>query len=156
MKGQDTASGDQSRIEQASWRDLNELRKLEKVCFPQDAWPLWDMIGILTMPNVVRLKAVVREQMVGFVGADVRPSQGMAWIATIGVLPEYRGRGIGVRLMHACEARLDTHRVRLSVRASNQPAIQMYKKLEYRQVGVWPGYYRNNKEDALVFEKQLS
>ena len=46
-------------IEPATWRDLNALRHLEKVCFPLDAWPLWDLVGVLTLPNVVRLKAMV-------------------------------------------------------------------------------------------------
>jgi ribosomal protein S18 acetylase RimI-like enzyme len=156
MSAEQAAPGSQFTIEQATWRDLNELRKLEKVCFPQDAWPLWDMIGILTLPKVMRLKAVVEEKMAGFVGVDVRPSRNMAWIAIIGVLPEYRGKGIGKALMQSCEGRLHVARLRLSVRASNQPAIQMYEELGYRRVGVWPGYYQKDREDALVYEKWLS
>ena len=84
--------------------DLNEvLRQLESVCFPKDAWPLLDMLGVLTLPNVVRLKAVVGEQMVGFIAGDIRRVENVAWIATIGVLPEYRRRGIGTALLQACE-----------------------------------------------------
>jgi ribosomal protein S18 acetylase RimI-like enzyme len=44
--------------------------------------------------------------------------------------------------------------VRLSVRASNEAAIQLYKRLSYRQVGSWQAYYADG-EDALVFEKRL-
>lgn len=141
-------------IEPASWRDLNALRNLEKVCFPKDAWPLLDLIGVLTLHNVVRLKAVVDAQMVGFVAGDVRKSENMSWIATIGVLPEFRGQGIGGALLQACEAMISTPKVRLNVRVTNHTAIQLYQKRGYERVGVWPAYYEDG-EDALVMEKRL-
>jgi ribosomal protein S18 acetylase RimI-like enzyme len=43
----------------------------------------------------------------------------------------------------------------LSVRKSNFPAIRMYKKYGYVQVGQWPAYYED-REDALIFERSLS
>ena len=51
----------------ATWRDLGELRTVEHECFGDDAWPLWDLVGVLTFPGVVRLKAVMSEKMFGFV-----------------------------------------------------------------------------------------
>ena len=138
----------------ATWRDLNSLRQVERVCFPKDAWPIWDLIGVLTLPNVVRLKAVVDDRMVGFIAADIRPSQQMAWIATIGVLPEYRGRGIGSALLEATEQQLQVDSIRLNVRVSNHPAIRLYKSFGYQQVGRWPQYYSDG-EDALIMEKEL-
>jgi len=140
-------------IEPATWRDLNALRALEQVCFPQDAWPLLDLIGVLALPNVIRLKAQDDGKMVGFVAADIRRSRGLAWIATIGVLPEFRRRGIGAALLEACEARLNIPRIRLSVRASNSPAIRLYTRLGYHRYGTWPRYYSDG-EDALILEKE--
>lgn len=149
------APGSAVLIEPATWRDLNMLRQLEKVCFPKDAWPLWDLVGVLTLPNVVRLRAIVDGQMIGFIAGDVRPSERLAWIATIGVLPEYRGRGIGRALLQACEQRLTTPHVRLNVRISNQAAIQLYQTSGYQRGGIWPAYYQDG-EDALIMEKELS
>ena len=146
--------GSQFTIEPATWRDVSALRSLEQVCFPLDAWPLWDLIGVLTLPNVVRLKAVSGEHMVGFIAGDLRPSEKMAWIAIIGVLPEYRGQGIGAALLEACEKQLNQPRVRLNVRMSNQTAIRLYQRRQYYQVGIWPRYYHDG-EDALILEKQL-
>jgi ribosomal protein S18 acetylase RimI-like enzyme len=103
---------------------------------------------------VVRLKAVVDERMVGFIAADIRPSQRMAWIATIGVLPEYRGKGIGTGLLEACEQELQVDAIRLNVRLSNHTAIRLYKSLRYQQVGRWPHYYSDG-EDALIMEKEI-
>ena len=147
------APGSLATVEPATWRDLNQLRNIEKICFPQDAWPLWDLIGVLTLPNVVRLKAVTGDRMVGFIAGDLRPSEQMAWIATVGVLPEYRGRGIGEALIRACEEQLGIPTIRLSVRLSNEGAVRLYQRLGYQRVGIWPTYYLDG-EDAVVMEKQ--
>jgi ribosomal-protein-alanine N-acetyltransferase len=136
----------------ATIRDLNALRKLENACFEKDAWPLFDLIAVLTFPDVVRLKVAEDGRMIGFVAGDPRPSQGFSWIATIGVLPEYRRQGIGRDLLHACEAQLRTPRLRLSVRASNQAAITLYEQEGYRTTDIWKGYY-DDGENAIVMEK---
>ncbi len=140
-------------ITTASLLDLNALGKLERACFGKDAWPLFDLIAVLTFVDVVRLKAVESGQMVGFVAGDPRPAENLSWIATIGVLPEFRRRGIARQLLRACEARLKTRRVRLSVRASNAGAIRLYQLEEYQQVDIWQGYY-NDGEAAIVMEKE--
>ena len=136
----------------ASLRDLGQLRRIEQACFPKDAWPLLDLIAVLTWPDVVRLKAVEDGTMVGFVAGDPRSSENLAWIATIGVLPEYQRRGFGRALMRACEEKLSQKRIRLCVRASNEVAIEMYKLEGYISVDTWQKYY-NDKESALVMEK---
>jgi ribosomal-protein-alanine acetyltransferase len=140
-------------IEQAGWRDLNGLRRLERACFNKDAWPLLDLIGVLALPNVVHLKAVVDGEMVGFIAGDVRPGRRLAWIATLAVLPEYRGRGIGKTLLQACEELLKVSQIRLNVRASNQVAIRLYEESGYQKAGLWKEYYADG-EDALVMEKE--
>jgi ribosomal protein S18 acetylase RimI-like enzyme len=142
-------------IQAANLRDLNALRKLEAVCFPKDAWPLIDLIGALSLPNVLRLKAVDEGRMVGFVAADLRPGQNLAWIATIGVLPEHRRRGVARALLLACEERVRVSAIRLNVRVSNKGALQLYHELGYAEVGIWPDYYED-KEDALVLEKIIA
>ena len=149
------APGSTANIEPATWRDLNAIRHLERVCFPIDAWPLLDMIGVMTLPNVIRLKAMSTGQIIGFIAGDTRPSQNIAWIATIAVLPEYRQRGIGSALLRACEEQIAQSQVRLSVRATNEAAIRLYKKNGYEEVGLWSRYYYDG-EDALVLEKKLS
>ena len=139
-------------IEPAGWRDLNAVRQLEQACFPKDAWPLWDLIGILSFPNVMRLKAVREGRLVGFIGADIREKEDTAWIATVGVLPEYQRQGIGRALLEACEGQVRTGHIRLSVRATNEAAIRLYERAGYQRVGLWRGYYTDG-EDGLVMEK---
>jgi ribosomal-protein-alanine N-acetyltransferase len=148
------APGSAAIVEPATWRDLGSLRILERICFPLDVWPLWDMIGVLTFPGVVRLKATREGEMAGFIAADIRRAENSAWIATLGVLPVYRRQGIATALLRACEAELRVPQVRLSVRASNQAALRLYSQFGYKQNGIWSGYYSDG-EDALVLEKSL-
>jgi ribosomal-protein-alanine N-acetyltransferase len=136
----------------ASFLDLNALSKLEQACFGKDAWPFLDLIAVLTFPDIVRLKVVEDGRMIGFAAGDPHPSEGVSWIATIGVAPEYRRRGIGRDLLRACESRLKTPRLRLSVRASNEGAIRLYKDEGYERVEIWQNYYRDG-EAAIVMEK---
>lgn len=139
-------------IRGAGLADLPALRRLEHICFGDDAWPMWDLVGVLVLPNLVRLKSVADGRMVGFVGGDPHPAEGVGWIATIGVLPEYRRRGMAVELLAACEELMGLPVVRLSVRRSNEGALRLYRREGYRMVDSWTGYYHDG-EDALVLEK---
>lgn len=79
-------------------------------------------------------------------------------IVSIGVLAEHRGRSLGFALMtqsmfslkneYKCE---ETY---LEVRVSNQPAINLYKKLGYEVVKVAKGYYLDG-EDAYIMARPL-
>ncbi|MEN6409074.1 MAG: GNAT family N-acetyltransferase [Anaerolineaceae bacterium] len=143
------------RIETASWRDLNGLRQLEPICFGADAWALWDLVAVLTFPNVVRFKAMGGEQMLGFAAGEIRHSEQVGWITTLCVHPEYRRQGMGRALLTTCEKAMGMPQVRLSVRRSNESAIALYHSLGYFQMGVWERYYYGG-EDALVMEKNCS
>jgi len=141
---------------QASWLDLFPLHQLEHTCFQTDAWPMIELLAVLTFPGVVRLKVVADQRMVGFIAADKTLKNGEAWILTLGVLPDYRRLGIASLLLSECERGIGHNApIKLSVRASNMPAIHLYQRHGYRQVDTWKNYYRDG-EDGLVFEKQLA
>jgi ribosomal-protein-alanine N-acetyltransferase len=135
----------------ANLLDISPVRKLEQICFAADAWPLLDLIAVLASPNVVRLKAMDRGEMVGFIAGD--KMDGIGWVATVCVLPHYRRRGIGRALLETCERQLGLDQVRLCVRESNLEAIRLYEKLGYQVVDTWHRYYKDGA-DALVMEKR--
>ncbi|MGH2582444.1 MAG: GNAT family N-acetyltransferase [Anaerolineales bacterium] len=138
----------------ATLRDLSAIRDLEHLSFALDAWPLIEMIGVLSLPSIERWKAILNGELIGFIAADIRRRQGIAWIATIAVHPDHRGKGIGARLMEMVEKRVGMPRMRLSVRASNKTARGLYESRGYEQVDMWPRYYVGG-EDAVVMEKVL-
>jgi ribosomal-protein-alanine N-acetyltransferase len=142
-------------IEVATLADLNRMRELEKLCFEKDAWPLIEQLAALSLPGLVRLKVDIEGKMAGFIGGDMRRHEGVGWITTVGVHPNYRKLGLGTRLMDACERAMKLPRVRLSVRRSNMSAQRLYAELGYKHVDVWDGYYEDG-EDALIMEKIIT
>jgi ribosomal-protein-alanine N-acetyltransferase len=147
-----TIPGSGITILPATWRDLKAVHQLEKACFGRDAWPLLDILGALTVPQIIRIKAQESENLIGFIAADLRRAQATAWIATLAVLPDHRRKGIASRLLDICEQQINLPLIRLCVRENNLPAIYLYQKHAYQQVEIWKKYYRGG-ENALVFEK---
>ncbi len=149
----ETYTGTGTGVEQilpVRFRDLFALYRLEKRCFPLDSWPLIDIFFAVLLPRLVRLKAVVDQRVVGFVMGD--KEKGAGWVATFGVDPDFRQRGIGTRLLQAVERELDMPKYRLCVRKSNVSAIRLYEKNGYLPVDTWARYYKGG-EDAVVMEK---
>jgi ribosomal protein S18 acetylase RimI-like enzyme len=138
----------------ADWRDYTQVSQLEKTAFQaEDIWPFWDLIGVLTLPGLIRLKAVMDGCIVGFIGGEREAARQIGWVTTLAILPDYRRRGIALDLLNACEQEMRTPIIRLSVRASNQPAIGLYTRAGYQMVDRWKKYYVGG-EDALVFQKK--
>jgi [ribosomal protein S18]-alanine N-acetyltransferase len=76
-----------------------------------------------------------------------------AHIATIAVLPEYRGQGIArCLLVTALQAVIQRNFriVTLEVRSGNLAAQNLYSRFGFAKVGFRPKYYRDNNEDALI------
>ncbi len=76
-----------------------------------------------------------------------------AHIATIAVLPEYRGQGIArCLLVTALQAviRRNFRIATLEVRSGNLAAQNLYSRFGFATVGFRPQYYRDNNEDALI------
>lgn len=70
-------------ILKAGWRNYPQLNDLEKACFiSEDRWPFWDTLGVLTLPGLVRLKAVSGDRMVGFVGGERNHALHRGWVTT--------------------------------------------------------------------------
>ena len=116
-------------IQTANWHDLGQLRQLEQECFGEDAWPLIDIIGVLTMPGVIRLKAVSGDQMVGFIAGDPRSGEGIGWITTFRIRNAYRRQRIAQSLLTICEEQMGMRRVRLCIRRDNDPALKFMNKM---------------------------
>lgn len=84
-------------------------------------------------------------------------------LLNITVSPHLRKLGLGKRMMAAIEgvaAQQKMPRIILEVRPSNSPALALYQKLGYEQIGVRKNYYPASpetglREDALVLAKSI-
>lgn len=80
-------------------------------------------------------------------------------VLNLGTAVEARRRGIGRALMeeaHTLGRRRGATLSALEVRRSNLPALALYRHLGYRQVGVRPNYYAEEREDAIVMVRDLT
>ncbi|HES76840.1 MAG TPA: GNAT family N-acetyltransferase, partial [bacterium] len=66
------------------------------------------------------------------------------------------GRGMLTWVMQQCTARA-MQRILLEVRASNTPALGLYRALGFQQDGVRKGYYpaSGGREDAVLMSRAL-
>lgn len=85
--------------------------------------------------------------------AVLMPGVDEAELLTIAVSEDYQCKGLGAAMLASiCAAGRGWQRVFLEVRASNLPAISLYHRAGFCEIGVRRGYYRNaqGSEDAQV------
>lgn len=142
-------------FERMSNEHISQIVELEKLCF-SDPWSVNAFEYELTNPLSLWLVAVEYNRVVGYIGSQTVLDE--SDIMNVAVLPEYRRKGVGHHLVTSLSDHLTQHNVKslsLEVRISNSPAISLYKKLGFEQVGLRPNYYRHPKEDALIMRKEL-
>lgn len=139
---------------QAGLLDLWQVWRLNRACFPKDAYDPITLFNMSVMPGLTRLKAVTDGRIVGYVAGEIIKRERCGWIITIGVHPQFASRGIGTALLLASERSLNATSVKLTVRRSNQRAIQLYERCGYVWVNTYRRYYHDG-EDGLVMEKKL-
>ena len=95
------------------------------------------------------------EKVVGYIGVSKIAGEG--YVTNIAVLPEYRRKGVGKRLLeyviNDCKNQLEF--ISLEVRVSNDAAISLYKKFGFKPVGLRKRFYTNPTEDAVIMTKNF-
>ena len=130
------------------------VAEMEKLCF-SDPWSVNSISSELSNALSLWIVAMDGERLAGYVGSQ--SVMGWSDMMNLAVSPEYRRQGIGEALVLELIARLQEKKntcLTLEVRASNGPAIALYEKLGFAQVGRRQNYYHNPKEDALILRKE--
>lgn len=134
---------------------IAQLARLEALCFsaPRSAQSLH---AELFNDNAVFFTALCGGEVAGYAGMHCILDE--CYIDNVAVFPAYRRQGIAGALLDALEEAARARRtafLTLEVRASNAPAICLYRGKGYRQAGLRPNYYRKPQEDALLLTKYL-
>ena len=130
--------------------DLPQLAALERACFSAP-WTRAQLAGQLPDDRHVFLIAAAGETVLGYANFLHVLDEGD--IGNVAVAPERRRQGIADALLDALCARaaaLDLAFLTLEVRASNAPAIALYRKHGFQTVGQRRNYYQKPDEDALL------
>ncbi len=133
-------------------KHIQGLLKVEKECF-DSGFALETFNKELKNPLAYYVVAVEGEAVLGYCG--IWNVCGEAEVIDIGVLSEYRKRGIGKGLFDAVFQYMRENGVgvlNLEVREDNIPAIRLYEKLGFEKVGIRKKYY-DNKVDAILMKK---
>ena len=141
-------------IENMTAAHVSQIAELEKLCF-SDPWSEKSIETELSCRLSVWLVALEGEQVVGDVGSQTVIDE--SDMMNIAVHPDFRRRGIAEALVAELEAALrqrGSRALTLEVRDSNAPAIALYEKLGFAQIGLRKNYYRNPKEDARILRKE--
>ena len=142
-------------IRRAGLTDVRSLWEIEKVSFPSP-WSLWCFLA-----EYANSKSTI------LVAGPPPPEPWETWgyviywilademhLLNLAVHPDQRRRGIARSLLTAA---LDKARsqgaavVWLEVRPSNAAALSLYHSFGFKEIGIRPGYYTDNGEDALIY-----
>ena len=131
-----------------------QVAELEKICF-SDPWSENSVASELNNKLALWLVAQEGERVAGYIGSQT--VMGESDMMNVAVHPDFRRCGIAETLVLSLVEELQKRSSRcltLEVRASNGPAICLYEKLGFHQVGRRKNYYRNPREDALILRKE--
>lgn len=133
---------------------VQQVAELEKLCFSMP-WSENSIASELNNTLSLWLVATDGDKVVGYVGSQA--VMGEADMMNLAVLPEYRRCGVGKELVCRLVGSLrdrGNYCLTLEVRSSNEPAIKLYEKMGFSQIGCRPNYYSNPREDALILRKE--
>lgn len=131
--------------------NIPEIAKLERLYFSQP-WSEKAFLDAITGGNSYFVAAKTPENLIaGYGGMYFAAGEG--YIYNIAVKKEFRGQKIGQAIIqklidYSLEKNLEF--LSLEVRESNIPAINLYKKMNFKIMGKRRDFYSLPKEDAFI------
>jgi ribosomal-protein-alanine N-acetyltransferase len=142
-------------IRRAGLTDVRSLWEIEKLSY-SFPWSLWCFLAEYAHSKSTILVAgppppenwETRGYIIFWLVADEMH------LLNLAVHPTHRRQGISRSLLTAALNQAYTQGAAvawLEVRPSNQAALSLYQSFGFKEVGVRPGYYTDNGEDALIY-----
>ena len=141
-------------IEKMNSSHVAQIAQLEKICF-SDPWSEKSIASELDNKLAFWLVAAEGDTVAGYIGSQTVIDE--TDMMNVAVHPDFRRQGIAEALVNTLVENLQkmgSHCLTLEVRASNAPAIALYEKLGFAEIGRRKNYYRNPREDALILRKE--
>ncbi|MCR5088407.1 MAG: ribosomal protein S18-alanine N-acetyltransferase [Oscillospiraceae bacterium] len=138
-------------VRRGTLEDIDALEEIERDCFshPMSASQICSM---LRNNSAVYHVFEDRGRILGTVWLQTVLDEG--YIGNVAVRTEARRQGIASQLLRSLE-RPGLSFLTLEVRAGNVPALALYRRLGYTEVGLRRNYYRDPQEDAVLMTKWL-
>jgi ribosomal-protein-alanine N-acetyltransferase len=142
-------------IRRLTYADLPQVIAIERRAFPTP-WSLAMFVLELSKPSGICLVALSDDRVVGYL---VCSRYDTVWhVMNVAVDGRLLRRGIATAILAELFAQADKpgEQYTLEVRESNDAAIALYERFGFRSAGVRPGYYHDNKEDAMIMWRTVA
>lgn len=159
--GGDPYTGSQSaRVRLLTTADAPACAEIEQILFPEDSpWSAEAFASEILAPHTHCLALETTDparepQLIGYailaVGGPSHDPE--AEIHTIGIIPEWQGKGLSKLLMDPLVAVADRLHapIFLEVRADNRPAVGLYERYDFAIEGTRHAYYQPSGADAFT------
>lgn len=136
-------------------RHLEDVIRIEKECFSKP-WSENAVRELLLSEKAELLGAFDGGRLIGYSCLEWVLDEGS--LTNIAVSDEYRKMGVGSQLMAALMKSAEEKKlafVTLEVRVSNLPAVNLYRKFGFLDVGTRRNYYDAPREDALLMTRYI-
>lgn len=134
--------------------DLLQVAAIEKANFSVP-WSLESFRESMKLEHTIYLVAEEEENIMGYCGMYRVFNEGE--IVNVAVAEAYRRKKVALRLLKQLfieSSELKVDNFFLEVRESNQPAIQLYKKLGFTEAGIRKNFYEKPRENAIFMWKR--
>ncbi|MBS7287266.1 MAG: ribosomal protein S18-alanine N-acetyltransferase [Candidatus Freyarchaeota archaeon] len=154
-------------VREARHEDLFRVVEINRICLPEN-YPYYFFQHLLERYPGCFIVAEVDGEIVGYIMNRIE--KGMSsfnpspfrlvkkgHVVSIAVMPEHRRKGIGKMLLKwglRAMKEYGAEEAILEVRVSNEPAINLYKKMGFIIVKTIRGYYHDG-EDAYLMSKRI-
>ena len=152
-------SAGEPALADATPADAPVIARLHSHSF-RGGWSEDEIERLIADRSVLTQRARTGRGLAGFIMS--RHAVGEAEILSVAVAREQRGRGIAQRLLISHLGRLmalGAHAVFLEVDEDNVPALRLYRRAGFREVGRRPGYYAGRDgrpANALILRRDLA
>ncbi len=134
--------------------DVDEVAYIERECFSLP-WSKEALIESLELPHSMFIVAKIGGEIVGYGGVYITYDE--AEVTNIAVKSEYRKQGIGRMLVDGVVSQAQergANTIVLEVRESNLPAISLYEKCGFENIGIRKDFYERPVENAVIMWKR--
>lgn len=152
-------------IRRMTMEDIPSVVAIETQCFSlpwseksfEDSLSREDTIFLVCEENDggddIQTAGDTASRVTGYVGLYVSFDE--ASVTNVAVSPEYRKKGYGEALVAAAKLEAKAagaESIFLEVRVSNTPAVSLYKKYGFEELGIRKKFYEHPVEDAIIMK----
>lgn len=142
-------------IREMTLQDVPAVAEIEKACFSLP-WSEKSLVDSVVREDTMFLVCEDAQEIVGYIGMYLSFDEGD--ITNVAVSPAHRKKGYGEAIVSkavelAKEKQLEM--ILLEVRVSNVPAISLYKKMGFEEIGMRKNFYEHPVEDAIIMKCPL-